>query len=108
VYFTESPLEFTVTFWEVPERTGNFTGTGANTFSITLKRILSQIEIEYGGLTMRDGLAGVSCGGAITSGFEEPTDLSEKADNFRISLLFKPAVYERVLRPDDDLAGLAD
>jgi hypothetical protein len=95
VYFTENPSEFTVTFEAVPERATAFTGTGSNTFSITLKRFLSQIEIAYGGLTMRDGLAGVSCGGAITSGFEQPTDLSEKADDFRISLLFKPAVYER-------------
>jgi hypothetical protein len=99
VYFTENPFEFTVTFEGVPERTGAFTGTGSNTFSITLKRFLSQIEIRYGGLTMRDGLAGVSCGGAITSGFEQPTDLSEKADDFRISLLFKPAVYERFIPP---------
>jgi hypothetical protein len=105
VFFTESPLEFTVTFQEIPERTGAFTGVGSNTFSITLKRILSQIEIAYGGLTMRDGLAGVSCGGAITSGFEEPTDLSEQADDFRISLLFKPAVYERFFAPTSTSPG---
>jgi hypothetical protein len=113
VFFTESPLEFTVTFQEVPERVSAFTGVGSNTFSITLKRILSQIEIAYGGLTMQDGLAGVSCGGAITSGFEQPVDLSELADDFRISLLFKPAVYERFIAPTatspgspNDLAGL--
>jgi hypothetical protein len=99
VFFSENPLEFTVTFQDIPERTGAFTGTGSNTFSITLKRILSQIEIAYGGLTMQDGLAGVSCGGAITSGFEEPVDLSERADDFRISLLLKPAVYERFFAP---------
>jgi hypothetical protein len=90
---------------EIPERTGSFTGTGSNTFSITLKRIFSQIEVEYGELSMRDGLAGVSCGGAITSGFEEPTDLSEKADDFRISLLFKPAVYERFFAPTTTSPG---
>jgi hypothetical protein len=104
VFLTESPLEFTVTFDSVPERTGAFTGTGSNTFSITLKRILSRIEIKYGGLTMQDGLAGVSCGGAITSGFEPPTDLSEQADNL-ISLLFKPAVYERFIAPTPTAPG---
>jgi hypothetical protein len=104
VFFNESPLEFTVTFESVPERTGSFTGTGSNTFSITLKRIFSQIEIQYGELTMRDGLAGVSCGGAITSGFEPPTDLSEQADS-RISLLFKPAVYERFIAPTPTSPG---
>jgi Bacterial pre-peptidase C-terminal domain len=98
VFFTENPWEFTVTFDAVPERGANsFTGIGSNTFSITLKRLLSQIEIAYGGLTMSDGLAGVSCGGAIASGFEQPIDLSERADRFRINLLFRPAVYERFL-----------
>jgi hypothetical protein len=99
VYFTESPFEFTVMFQGVPERTGAFTGTGANTFSITLKRLLNQIEIHYGALSMRDGLAGVSCGGAITSGFETPTDLSARANALLISLLFKPAVYETFTAP---------
>jgi hypothetical protein len=108
VFFTESPRHFTITFDGVPERTGAFTGVGSNTFSITLKRFLSQIDIAYGGLTMLDGLAGVSCGGAITSGFETPTDLSEKADDFRISLLFQPAVYERFTPPaaPNDLSNL--
>ena len=48
---------------------------------------------------MLDGLAGVSCGGAITSGFEAPSDLSALAGNFRINLLFQPAVYQRFLAP---------
>jgi hypothetical protein len=99
VFFTESPRHFTVTFEGVPERTGNFTGTGSNTFSITLKRLFSQIDVEYGALSMLDGLAGVSCGGAITSGFEAPSDLSALADRFRINLLFQPAVYERFFAP---------
>jgi hypothetical protein len=99
VFYTKSRFDFTVTFQNVGERVGAFTASGSNTFSIRLKRILSQIEIEYGGLTMVDGLAGVSCGGAITSGFEQPSDLSELADDFRISLLFNPAVYERFTPP---------
>jgi hypothetical protein len=107
VFFTESPWEFAVTFQNVPERLGAFTGVpnSSNTFTIRLKRLLSQIEIEYGALSMADGLAGVTCGGAITSGFEAPTDLSEKADDFRISLLFKPAVYERFFAPTPTSPG---
>jgi hypothetical protein len=107
VYFTENPWEFTITFENVPERTGPFTGTGSNTFSITLKRWLSLIEIEYGGLTMQDGLAGVSCGGAITSGFEKPVDLSKRAHHHLINLLFRPAVYERFTETSpNDLSNL--
>lgn len=108
VFFTESPWHFTITFENVPERTGTFTGVGANTFAITLKRFFSQIEIAYGGLTMTDGLAGVSCGGAITSGFEPATDLSARADDPFINLLFRPAVYERFTPPasTNDLSHL--
>jgi hypothetical protein len=108
VFFTESPLHFTITFEGVPERTGPFTGVGSNTFSITLRRFISQIEIEFGGLTMPDGLAGVSCGGAITSGFEPPIDLSQQAGDWGINLLFVPAVYERFTPPGttNDLSNL--
>ena len=51
VFFTESPSHFTVIFEGVPERTGAFTGIGSNTFSITLKRQLSEIDVQYGALT---------------------------------------------------------
>ena len=48
---------------------------------------------------------GVSCGGAITSGFETPVDLSSLADRFRINLLFQPAVYEQFFSPTQSLPG---
>ena len=54
-------------------------GVGSNTFSITLKRLLSLIDVKYGALSAHDGLAGVTCGGAFTSGFETPVDLSAKS-----------------------------
>jgi hypothetical protein len=99
IFFTEDHGDITVHFEAVPEFGGSTGGTGANTFSITLKRFFDQITIKYGSLTALDGLAGVSCGGAITSGFETPVDLSELADDFRINLLFQPAVFERFTPP---------
>jgi len=107
IFFTEDHSGITVHFNAVPEYNGTTTGFGANTFSITLKRFLDQITIVYGDMSAADGLAGVSCGGAIASGFETPVDLSSLADNFRINLLFQPAVYERFLpESPNDLANL--
>ena len=110
VSYSESPTHFTVSFDALPERTGATTGVGSNSFSITLKKVFSQIDVAYGALSMPDGIAGVSCGGAITSGFETATDLSARADDFRINLLFQPAVFERftaaVTGPRNDLSNL--
>jgi len=103
VYFNESVSQFTVTFEAVPERTGPFSGVGSNTFSITLKRG-NEIDIRYGGLTMTDGLAGVSCGGAVTSGLETPVDLSEQVP-FRINMTSQPAVFERFFSPTPTSPG---
>ena len=69
VYFTQTANTFTVTWDSVPE----YFSTGANTFTITLRKGSNHIDIDYGDLTAIDGLAGVSCGGAVTSGFEAPT-----------------------------------
>ena len=88
VTFEESKNNFTVIFDSVPE----WENTGANSFTITLKRSANHIDIDYGELTAIDGIAGVSCGGAVTSGFETPTDLS--ARNGRINLRNQPAVFE--------------
>ena len=113
VTFEESRNGFTVKFTGVPERAPDGTGVGSNTFSITLRRLFSLIDVRYGALSAQDGLAGVSCGGAFTSGFEKPVDLSKKAGSF-INLLFQPAVYERFLAPTattpgspNDLANLS-
>lgn len=103
--FTEENGNLTVHFREVPEFNADATGLGANTFSITLRRFLDQITLSYGSLTAQDGLVGVSCGGAITSGFETPVNLSGLANNFRINLLFQPAVYERFVAPSATSPG---
>jgi hypothetical protein len=105
IYFTEERGDLTVHFENVPEFGGAAGPIGANSFAITLKRLLDQITLTYGDLTALDGLAGVSCGGAITSGFETPVDLSSLADRFRISLLFQPAVFERFTAPTPTSPG---
>ncbi|MBT8056936.1 MAG: pre-peptidase C-terminal domain-containing protein [Gammaproteobacteria bacterium] len=91
--------------WEdVPE----FFATGANSFSITLRRSSDGIDIEYGDLTATDGLAGVSCGGAITSGFEVASDLTflqMEAGDGRINLQNSPAVFEVFPPGTNDLAN---
>ena len=88
VVFTQTSNTFTVTWTNVPE----FTATGANTFSIKLQKSSNHIDINYGTLTAADGLAGVSCGGAITSRFERPSDQS--SDNSRQNLKKEPAAFE--------------
>jgi hypothetical protein len=89
VSYSMTDNSFTVRFESVPE----YFSTGANTFEVTLKRSADHVDIVYGGLTAADGLAGVSCGGTITSGFETATDLSSFSPS-RINLHNQPAMYE--------------
>ncbi|HEV2845750.1 MAG TPA: hypothetical protein VG477_12940, partial [Thermoanaerobaculia bacterium] len=88
VSFQQTSNTFTVTYSNVPE----FSATGANTFSIKLQRSSNHVDITYGALTAADGLAGVSCGGNIASGFERVTDLSQGND--RRNLKDQPAAFE--------------
>ena len=100
VTFYQSNNDFTVAWDAVPE----YFSTGANSFSITLSRSSNHIDVDYGDLSATDGLAGVSCGGAITSGFETPVDLSAFAPS-RINLHNQPAVWELFPSGTGDLAG---
>ena len=105
---TRSTLKFT--FTNVPE----FPAVGANSFSVTLRDGLFDgsgpglalhgglFSVDYDTLSATDGLAGYSCGGKVTSGFELESDLS--ALRFPIVLgLHKPAVYEVFTAADNDL-----
>ncbi len=82
---------FSIIYEDVPE----FLNTGSNTFTIRLDRmpvdddedddgdddddggVGNTFRIVYGDLSATDGLAGYSCGGAVTSGLETASDLSE-------------------------------
>ena len=88
VTYNQSSNTFSVHYTNVPE----FPANGSNTFSIHLKRSAGHIDIVYGQMTAIDGLAGVSCGGAVTSGFETASDLSTLSG--RINLHNQPAVFE--------------
>jgi len=100
IFFNQTANTWTITYQNVPE----FPATGANTFAITLDRSSNHIDVDYGAMTASDGLAGVSCGGAVTSGFETADDLSSFSPS-RINLQNKPARYEQFLTGGNDLAG---
>lgn len=100
VFFNQTSSTFTVTFENVPE----FVATGSNTFSIKLHKSSNHVDVTYGSLTAADGLAGVSCGGDVTSGFERPTNLT--SSNARRNLKSQPAQFELFgLENPVDLSG---
>ena len=105
VTYGQTDNSFTVIYEDVPE----YFATGSNSFSITLRRTNDHIDFEYGGISALDGLAGVSCGGSITSGSETEVDLTylqEMADldGGRINLHNAAAVFEQFTDSDNDLS----
>ena len=98
VSFQQDKKTFTVTWEGVPEF---FTG-GSNTFSIKLSKNENSATIQLGALSARDGLAGLSCGGKATSGFENEVDLSSRSVR---KLDDEAAVFEIFTENDNDLAG---
>ena len=110
VSFDQTPNTFTVSYDDVPE----WFETGSNSFDITLHRASNNVDLEYGGVSVADGLAGISCGGANTSGFETEDDLTalQEAANLaaddgvgRINTKPQPARFEIFSGSDNDLDG---
>ncbi len=100
VTFGETGNSFTVRWEGVPE----FPAVGANTFSITInkKNLIAQLlgpiagnpfSISYGTLSALDGLAGYSCGSALTSGFEQESDLTTLQGSIG-GVISQPAIFE--------------
>jgi hypothetical protein len=103
VVYNFTANEFFVSFTDVPE----YSNTGANSFEVTLHRSSNQIDITYGSLTANDGLAGLSCGGRVTTGFEMEVDLSSLiVPGQTINPTTATAVFEQFTELDNDLAGL--
>lgn len=113
VFYQQTRNSFTVVYDQVPSW---FAG-GPNTFSVTLKRASNGIDFDYGALdpTTFDffvtptittpGLAGVSCGLAVTSGLEAGGDLSTMSKS-TINLHNQPAVYEVFTEvPNEDFSA---
>lgn len=104
VVFTYTQNLFNVQFTNVPE----FPAVGANTFRFTLHRASNQIDLVYGALSAPDGIAGLSCGGRVTTGFETEVDLSAlAAGGGSIGPRTAAATYENFTANDNDLDGLA-
>jgi len=105
VSYSENFHSFTVNWTNVPE----FENEGSNTFSITLHRLLSLVEIKQNGITAANGLTGISCGGAFTSQFEQESDFSAflrtRSCGRRTGCLpvTRPAVFELFDADDHDL-----
>jgi len=87
VTFGQTASTFTVSWTGVPE----FPAAGSNTFSIKLYKLFDRIDATYGGVTAVDGLAGVSCGGNVTSRYEQQQDLSAFPI---VELISDPAGFE--------------
>jgi hypothetical protein len=87
VTFGQTASTFTVSWTGVPE----FPAVGSNTFSIKLYKLFDRIDATYGGMTAVDGLAGVSCGGNVTSRYEQQQDLSRFPI---VELISDPAGFE--------------
>lgn len=106
VTYAQSDDSFTVIYDGIPE----FLATGSNSFEITLSSSSDHIDMVYGDISATDGLAGVSCGGSITSGTETESDLTAlqdmaDLDGGRINLHNSPAVFEQFSAADNDLSN---
>jgi hypothetical protein len=99
VFFTTTSNTFDVTWDNVPE----WLATGSNTFTISLKKDANEVAITYGDLGVNDGLAGISCGGDVTGGLEQPQELVTVPNSRTINVNDETAIFE--LNAGSDLDG---
>ncbi len=90
VFFNQTANTFSVTWDDVPE----WFATGSNTFTIQLNRSSNQAEVSYGNVDASDGLAGISCGAAVTGGVEQPTELVTVPNERTINVHNETAIFE--------------
>lgn len=93
VTYYQDKNSFTASWEDVPE----WFASGTTNLQITLRRSNNGIDFDYGDLSTTDGLVGISCGGAITSGSESMDDLSQlqlDAGDGRINMKNQPARFE--------------
>ncbi|MBL9138128.1 MAG: hypothetical protein JNK85_19830 [Verrucomicrobiales bacterium] len=92
VVFNRSADVFSVTWDKVPE----FANPAASaTMTIKLYRTGNRIDVQYGAVTAKAGITGISCGACQAGGSETPSDLSASvAKKSRMSLFRQPAIFE--------------
>jgi hypothetical protein len=110
VAFETTTDSLTVSFTDMPAvGADGRTPIGTNTFSIAVhagrRRAASRVTLSYGQIDARDGRAGYSCGGEVTSGYEEETDLSALTGRLTRAS-GRTAVFEDFGDLDNDLDGL--
>ncbi len=102
VTFDQTANSFTVIWDSVPE----FIIGGSNTFEITLKRSSNQAIVEYGALSAPGGLAGLTCGSAVNSQFENEENLRRHhSHRTNVNMSGRTTAFEIFTDEDNDLAG---
>ena len=102
VTWQQSATAFSVSFTDVAE----YPREGSNTFRVTLHRWSTRVDVSYGTVTAKGGLAGITCGGRRTSGFEPEVDLSAVAAAEGLIPVRQAALFEYFEDDDNDLTGL--
>ncbi|MFQ5720760.1 MAG: hypothetical protein ACE5IK_14575, partial [Acidobacteriota bacterium] len=102
VSFAADPRQATFRYDDLPV----FRSGGANSFTITLHRLTGRVTIDYSHLDATRGLAGYSCGAALTTGVEPEVDLSAPPRAGRAARGRRAAaLFETFTEDDNDLSG---
>ena len=101
VSWDATPNSFRVRWDEVPE----YASARRSSFGIELHRSSGEIRLDYGTIRAFDGIAGLSCGGRLTSRYERQSDLSllPSSPDQTINARNESALYEQFvgIRPND-------